>query len=289
MDSNTLALYPLRVWKRVHRAIVEYHDKRRKRHKSSAVSKRLLERWRYWTRTAHRCSGTVIQIPQHLADYSPFAQDYFLLSRSDGSFLLQEAEYFLSEIVRCLWSDGVSSEYEPRYGMKMSASDVAAVVKQMTSCTPSLVAYIAYCPELARELNPLVFEQLIGMILQRFGYQVQLTKRSGDDGVDIDVTHVDVVGITSRYIVECKRWRPSKRVSIDVVRGLFGAKASKRADHAVLVTTSRFTRNVHKALKDGKFTNLTLVDFAMLEALLKRYAQLYHKSWNRTIGSSETA
>ncbi|MEF3272818.1 MAG: restriction endonuclease [Chloroflexus sp.] len=93
-------------------------------------------------------------------------------------------------------------------------------------------------------LSPTEFEQRIGLLLEDLGWQ-QVTVRggSGDRGVDITAERDGL-----RYIVQCKRY--TKPVGPSYVRDLVGALQIQRADRAILVTTSTFSRQSRLEAKD---------------------------------------
>jgi hypothetical protein len=100
----------------------------------------------------------------------------------------------------------------------------------LTECTKN--------PTLLRKLKPDVFERLVAEILVRGGFDVQLTAHSADGGVDIfAITRSDIS--PTAHIIQCKRY--TNRVSVELVRELYGVKSDKGVNKAILVTTSDFT------------------------------------------------
>jgi restriction system protein len=82
------------------------------------------------------------------------------------------------------------------------------------------------------ELSPRAFEQYVGKLFRRKGYRVVFRGRSGDHGVDLELTSGD----GRRAVVQCKRYRDT--VGEEIVRGLFGTLLHETAHHAFLVTTA---------------------------------------------------
>ena len=87
------------------------------------------------------------------------------------------------------------------------------------------------------------FERLIAHLLETTGFDVELTAASRDGGYDIVAFSSDSIGIKTKYIVECKRYHPDNPVGVQLVRSLYGIKDLNKAQHAVLATTSYFTRD----------------------------------------------
>lgn len=93
-------------------------------------------------------------------------------------------------------------------------------------------------------INRGLFEELIAHIFKRFGYTVELTKRTRDGGRDIIAVKSQIVSV--KYLIECKRPDPNGYVGISPVRSLYGVLKDERATKALLVTTTRFS---HPALQ----------------------------------------
>lgn len=112
------------------------------------------------------------------------------------------------------------------------------------------------------------FEMLVGEGFRQKGYQV---KELGGDGPDGGVDLVLTKG-NETFVVQCKQWK-AYRVSVDVVRELYGVMAAKGAAGGFVVTSGTFTAD---ALEFAKGRNLTLMDgnqlFAMLHAVQQQRA-----------------
>lgn len=87
-----------------------------------------------------------------------------------------------------------------------------------------------------RAMSWRAFEQLVGEAYRRQGYQVTETGQGGaDGGVDLLLRRD---GRTT--LVQCKHWR-NQRVSVNVVREMFGLLAHHGADAVKIVCTGVFT------------------------------------------------
>ncbi|MGQ9874009.1 MAG: restriction endonuclease [Chloroflexus sp.] len=94
------------------------------------------------------------------------------------------------------------------------------------------------------ELSPAEFEERVAQLLRDLGWQrVQVRGGSGDRGVDITAERDGHL-----YLVQCKRY--TKPVSPTYVRDLVGALHIQRANQAILVTTSGFTRQCYLEAKN---------------------------------------
>jgi SNF2 family DNA or RNA helicase len=89
-------------------------------------------------------------------------------------------------------------------------------------------------------MNPFDFEDFIEKLLLHLGYQhAQVTKRSGDGGIDVVASRNTLYG-PERVAVECKRYRD--KVGVKVVRELAGVvAATPDINKGILVTTGSLT------------------------------------------------
>lgn len=126
-------------------------------------------------------------------------------------------------------------------------------------------------PKSMYKLSPRQFEELVAELLLRQGYKVELTPASGDGGVDIYAAKKDGVG-KFMYLVECKRYSPSNKVGVNVVRSLHGVVQHKRANAGLVVTTSTFTKGAKEFQRDIKY-QLQLADYMALHEWLDTIAK----------------
>lgn len=133
-----------------------------------------------------------------------------------------------------------------------------------------IIGRLSRSPEDLHTMHPRKFEELVAELLDRDGYDVQLTPSSGDGGRDILARHHDSMG-SRLYLVECKRYRPDRPVEVHFVRSLFGVVAKGNATAGMLVTTSHFSSGAIK-LRDELQYRLTLKDFGDLTLWLARHA-----------------
>ena len=102
-----------------------------------------------------------------------------------------------------------------------------------------------------RSLNWQEFERMTGEALRRQGYTVEETNNGPDGGVDLILRlHGEL------FLVQCKRWKAYK-VSVQIVRELYGVMAAKGAAGGFVVTSGVFTS---EAIKFALGTNIELID-----------------------------
>lgn len=105
------------------------------------------------------------------------------------------------------------------------------------------------------------FEALVGEAFRRKGYSVfEVGGGGADGGVDLVLRKG-----SETFLVQCKQWKAYK-VSVDVVRELYGVMAAKGATGGFVVTSGVFTDEA-KAFASGQ--NITLIDGKALHVLIR--------------------
>ncbi|MBV6752272.1 restriction endonuclease [Pseudomonas chlororaphis] len=96
------------------------------------------------------------------------------------------------------------------------------------------------------------FERLVGETFRRQGFTVQENDTGGPDGgIDLILRKEG-----ERYLVQCKQWRAMK-VSVSIIRELYGVMAAEGAVGGYVITSGRFTEEA-KAFATGR--NVQLID-----------------------------
>jgi Restriction endonuclease len=118
-----------------------------------------------------------------------------------------------------------------------------------------------------QNLSGVDFEKLITNLLVRMGFQAEMTRTSGDGGIDI-VAMLDKPIIGGRYLFQCKRFAPDNLIGAPTLRDFYGAVTADRAVKGVFITTSDFTTQAKDfAQKSG----LELINLGQLQRLLQEY------------------
>lgn len=128
---------------------------------------------------------------------------------------------------------------------------------------------LARNPSLMHDLAPRKFEELLARLLSDLGYSVTLTPATKDGGRDI-LALINLPTGQLLTIVECKKWSHHRPVPVEVVRNVYGVVAHDRASHAMIATTSRFTREA-KQFQDAIKYQMSLKDYHDIANWLRRY------------------
>jgi hypothetical protein len=103
-------------------------------------------------------------------------------------------------------------------------------------------------PQELLKLDSRQFEELVAEIWRNLGYETELTARTKDGGRDIIAVRKFEANV--RFLIECKRYNPSHKVGVELVRALYGVRMHEKATKAILATTSTFTRGAKVFFSD---------------------------------------
>jgi Holliday junction resolvasome RuvABC ATP-dependent DNA helicase subunit len=112
-------------------------------------------------------------------------------------------------------------------------------------------------------LSGVEFEKLITSLLGSMGFQAEMTRATGDGGIDI-VAQLDRPILGGRYLIQCKRF--AAPVGAPTVREFYGAVvADRKAVKGILITTAGFT---DQAREFAENLPIEFIDRRRLDVLL---------------------
>jgi len=120
-------------------------------------------------------------------------------------------------------------------------SDTQLILPTLHVLNTELLRRLQAYPHELHQIKPRQFEELICEILSRLGWRIELTPASKDGGYDIVGFSGSAGGVTSSWLIECKKYGPENKVGVGVVRALCGVKEQVKVANAMIVTTSTFT------------------------------------------------
>ena len=103
-------------------------------------------------------------------------------------------------------------------------------------------------------LNPYKFEKEIAILFEKQGYKTNVTKGSGDGGIDIELEKEN-----GRGIVQCKLYQ--NKLGPSPVRDLFGTMVAGNYKYGFVVNPLGFSDNAYEFSK-GK--NIGLIDLNII-------------------------
>jgi len=134
-----------------------------------------------------------------------------------------------------------------------------------------LIDHLSQFPNEVHNLTSRKFEELTAELLERQGYQVELTSETRDGGKDLYAVKKDGLG-SFLFLIECKRYAADRSVGVGVVRSLHGVAQHERANGAVVLTTSFFSEPARRFAHDLR-GQMSLKDFVDLQVWLRHARQ----------------
>lgn len=117
-------------------------------------------------------------------------------------------------------------------------------------------------------LSPREFEELVAELFSQQGFDVELTPETRDGGCDIIVTK-NIGGLPFMLLIECKKYAKGNPVGVSLVRNLLGVQGDRKANKAVLVTTSGFTKPARQFAERQQHL-ISLVDINDLMQMIRQ-------------------
>ena len=119
-------------------------------------------------------------------------------------------------------------------------------------------------------LSGVDFERLVLELLKHLGFSAEMTKTTGDGGIDIEAV-LDRPIVGGRYLVQCKRFAIDTLVGSPAVREFYGALvADRKAAKGILITTSDFSAQARDFAKDLPIELINGTDLTKLLAQMSR-------------------
>lgn len=99
--------------------------------------------------------------------------------------------------------------------------------------------YFQHHPNHLQKLTGWDFQVLIYEVLRNQGFRVELGPPSGDGGIDVTMHQRDPIGDILTAI-QVKRYRPDRKIKLEAIQALHGAKMAEGMDNSMFVTTSDY-------------------------------------------------
>ena len=110
-----------------------------------------------------------------------------------------------------------------------------------------------------RDLHWRNFEELVAEAYRRLGYRVAEGGYGADGGIDLELRKDGQL-----TLVQCKQWKTQK-VSVNVVREMFGVLTAHHANHFIIISSGTFTQ---QAIDFSAGKPIELIDGSKLLALV---------------------
>jgi restriction system protein len=120
------------------------------------------------------------------------------------------------------------------------------------------------------KMDPGEFEDLVGRLLAELGFEgIEVTRRSGDGGIDVRGTLVVGDVIATQMAVQVKRWRIKNHVQAPVVQQVRGSLGTH--EQGLIITTSDFSAGAKREAERPNAVPVALMDGDKLVELLAEY------------------
>lgn len=106
---------------------------------------------------------------------------------------------------------------------------------------------------LLSELHWRDFEKLIAQLLEKSGWLIELMQGSKDGGIDVVATIRDPEVGLIKSLWQAKKYHPSNKVQVNVVRELAGIRDNQKATKGIIVTTSSLTKGALDWIRQDEF------------------------------------
>lgn len=117
------------------------------------------------------------------------------------------------------------------------------------------------------KISPHEFEDLIGKLYGKMGFNIKLTPQAKDKGVDVYAKHTSEAG-TEYLAIQCKHY-PRGVVGVEHARALYGViQSQQNITKGVLITSGRFSKDCKEFAEDKR---IELFDGVYLRGLLEKY------------------
>jgi len=131
----------------------------------------------------------------------------------------------------------------------------------------SLASRIANGSRKLDELDWKEFEDLMAEILERSGWSITPMGYTKDGGVDIIAARNVEPGVPIEMLVQCKRYKRTRRVGVEIVERLWAARWATASHQAMIAATSSFTQGARTKARVWK---MDLRDYDAILAWCKR-------------------
>ena len=213
------------------------------------LPKEEIEQWKIKTDTE------TVRLETNVLKQEKPVETPFTRKRELRKFFSEHIENLDKEFLAELFQKSTKQPNEKLVRQNLKAEEL---LKELATSSKELVFDLGLrkaCHEYINSLSPDGFEFFIADLMKQFGWKAQLTRASGDDGVDVLCENDDGV----RCAVQCKRY--SKKVGVSAVRDLEGAKKMYDCQEAILATSDSFTQSSKDTAKKLK---ITLIDGDLL-------------------------
>ena len=152
--------------------------------------------------------------------------------------LIEKLKFHYYNFTEIIENYDVSEEKE-----REDVLDVKKIIINETEYLKDMIFDIYINNQKLHEISPRSFEKMIAELLFEKGFEVELTKQTRDNGYDIlALKHLD--GFSPiKYLVECKKYKPERKIGVEIIRSFKEVLVTEQANKGIIVTTSYFSKD----------------------------------------------
>lgn len=162
---------------------------------------------------------------------------------------------------------GVLNETQIPAEIEVAPINIADVKRQLE--------LVVHDPTVLDRMSPWQFEDFVSFLFESTGYKVVRTVEGRDRGFDLIAVRDDPIKGQELYIVESKKYNPNRLVGVSPLRALYAQSIENNADHAVLVTSSKLTKDAQLFVQT--FPNIEIIDRQSLLRLATKVHEMAYQ------------
>lgn len=197
---------------------------------------------------------------------------YKLTSPSLYEILYTSVEYDLFEKLNIFFAlnDGLTDENEET----AKIDSIESIIIDTGNKIKDILFEIFLHNEKLYEISSREFEKVIAELLYFNGFEVELSKQTRDGGYDIiALKRMDNLN-PIKYLVECKRFGPTRRIGVEIIRSFKEVIQTEQANKGLIVTTSYFSSDAIKKQLETPY----LLDYKDKDDLMKWVKEYFNSN-----------
>lgn len=164
------------------------------------------------------------------------------------------------------WTHRDFDEFVEAYLQKVSALS-PELVGSLRDVTAEFMTWVSKHPDALPQVHWEAFEQIVQELLISRGLDV--VHVAHQRGRSADLIAIGQAGV--HYLVECKRYKATRKVGMDIVNAVLGAAVRNGVEHSMLIISSSFSGDVTRRSSEWSDLNLELADGEIIAQWLNAY------------------
>ena len=163
---------------------------------------------------------------------------------------------------------------------RSSTGEQSRIVSAITELSREAARIVAADPSELDNLEWRDLERMMAVVLDRLGFEAELTPAAKDGGKDIVLRLHDEEGPARTYIVELKHWRSGERVGVGKVRDFVQVVAREGHERGLFLATYGYAQDAFSALSEVERTKVRMGGEPKIVALCRTYVKAERGLWS---------